>query len=55
MSSMARRRAAWMYSGDYDSARPTQSFPATQAQPSLTPEQINPGLAPGMNASPQSD
>ena len=34
---------------------PTQSLPATQAQPSLTPEQINPGLAPGMNASPQSD
>ena len=31
----------------------TQSLPATQAQPSLTPEQINPGLAPGLNASPQ--
>jgi multidrug resistance efflux pump len=34
---------------------PTQSLPATQAQPSLTPEQINPGLAPSMNASPQSN
>jgi multidrug resistance efflux pump len=32
---------------------PTQSLPATQAQPSLTPEEINPGLAPGINASPQ--
>jgi hypothetical protein len=31
----------------------TQSLPATRAQPSLTPEQINPGLAPGLNASPQ--
>jgi multidrug resistance efflux pump len=30
-----------------------QSLPATQAQPGLTPEQINPGLAPGLNASPQ--
>jgi multidrug resistance efflux pump len=34
---------------------PTQSLPATQARPSLTPEQINPGLAPGMDASPRSD
>jgi RND family efflux transporter MFP subunit len=33
--------------------RPTQSLPATQAQPSLTPEQINPGLIPGLNAKPQ--
>jgi multidrug resistance efflux pump len=32
---------------------PTQSLPATRAQPSLTPEEINPGLAPGLNASPQ--
>jgi len=32
---------------------PTQSLPATQAQPSLTPEEINPGLAPGLNVSPQ--
>jgi hypothetical protein len=32
---------------------PTQSLPATQAQPSLTPEEINPGLAPGINTSPQ--
>jgi RND family efflux transporter MFP subunit len=32
---------------------PTQSLPATQAQPSLTPEEINPGLAPGINVSPQ--
>jgi hypothetical protein len=32
---------------------PTQSLPATQAQPSLTPEEINPGLAPGIDASPQ--
>jgi hypothetical protein len=31
-----------------------ESLPATEAQPSLKPEQINPGLAPGMNASPQS-
>jgi hypothetical protein len=31
----------------------TQSLPATQAQPTLTPEQINPGLVPGLNASPQ--
>jgi multidrug resistance efflux pump len=31
----------------------TQSLPATQAQPSLTPEEINPGLAPGLNVSPQ--
>jgi multidrug resistance efflux pump len=34
---------------------PTQSLPATQARPSLTPEQINPGLAPSMNSSPKSD
>jgi hypothetical protein len=32
---------------------PTQSLPATQAQPSLTPEEINPGPAPGLNVSPQ--
>jgi hypothetical protein len=32
---------------------PTQSLPATQAQPSLTPEEINPGLALGINTSPQ--
>jgi RND family efflux transporter MFP subunit len=31
----------------------TQSLPSTQGQPSLTPEEINPGLAPGLNASPQ--
>jgi RND family efflux transporter MFP subunit len=31
----------------------TQSLPSTQRQPSLTPEEINPGLAPGLNASPQ--
>jgi hypothetical protein len=34
---------------------PTQSLPQTEAQPSLTPEQINPGLAPGINASPRSN
>jgi RND family efflux transporter MFP subunit len=33
----------------------TESLPATEAQPSLKPEQINPGLAPGMNASPRSN
>jgi RND family efflux transporter MFP subunit len=33
--------------------RPTQSLPAPQAKPSLTPEQINPGLIPGLNAKPQ--
>ena len=33
----------------------TQSLSATQAQPSLTPEQINPGLAPSLTASPQND
>jgi RND family efflux transporter MFP subunit len=33
--------------------RPTQSLPATQAQPSLSPEQINPGLIPGLDAKPQ--
>jgi hypothetical protein len=33
--------------------RPTQSLPATQAKPSLTPGQINPGLIPGLNATPQ--
>jgi hypothetical protein len=33
--------------------RPTQSLPETQAKPSLTPEQINPGLIPGLNAKPQ--
>jgi RND family efflux transporter MFP subunit len=32
---------------------PTQSLPPTQAQPSLTPEEINPGLAPGLNVSPR--
>jgi len=32
---------------------PTQSLPATQAQPTLTPEEINPGLVPGLNATPQ--
>jgi RND family efflux transporter MFP subunit len=32
---------------------PTQSLPPTEAQPSLTPEEINPGLAPGIDASPQ--
>jgi hypothetical protein len=31
----------------------TQSLPSTEAQPSLTPEEINPGLAPGLNVSPQ--
>ena len=31
----------------------TQSLPATEAQPSLTPEEINPGLAPGLNVSPR--
>ena len=31
----------------------TQSLPATEAQPSLTPEEINPGLAPGLNISPR--
>jgi RND family efflux transporter MFP subunit len=31
----------------------TQSLPSAQGQPSLTPEEINPGLAPGLNASPQ--
>jgi multidrug resistance efflux pump len=31
-----------------------ESLPATEAQPSLKPEQINPGLAPGLNASPRS-
>jgi hypothetical protein len=31
----------------------TQSLPSTQGQPSLTPEEINPGLGPGLNASPQ--
>ena len=31
----------------------TQSLPATQAQPTLTPEQINPGLVPGLDVSPQ--
>ena len=32
---------------------PTQSLPATEAQPTLTPEEINPGLVPGLNATPQ--
>jgi hypothetical protein len=31
----------------------TQSLPATHAQPGLTPEQINPGLIPSLNATPQ--
>jgi multidrug resistance efflux pump len=31
----------------------TQSLPPTQAQPGLTPEEINPGLVPGLNATPQ--
>jgi hypothetical protein len=31
----------------------TQSLPATQAQPTLMPEQMNPGLIPGLNATPQ--
>src|SRR5262249_27820828 len=30
-----------------------QSLPAAQARPTLAPEQINPGLVPGLNASPQ--
>jgi hypothetical protein len=32
---------------------PTQSIPLWEAQPTPTPEQINPGLAPDVNASPQ--
>jgi RND family efflux transporter MFP subunit len=31
----------------------TQSLPAAQARPTLTPKQINPGLVPGLNVSPQ--
>jgi hypothetical protein len=31
----------------------TQSLPATQAHPTLTPDEINPGLVPGLNATPQ--
>ena len=31
----------------------TQSLPATQAHPTLMPEQINPGLIPGLNATPE--
>jgi multidrug resistance efflux pump len=31
----------------------TQSLPVTQAHPTLTPDEINPGLVPGLNATPQ--
>ena len=34
---------------------PTVSLPAEELEPIPTPEQINPGLAPSMNASPQRD
>jgi RND family efflux transporter MFP subunit len=32
---------------------PTQSLPIEEEEPSLSPEQINPGLTPGMSVSPQ--
>ena len=50
---MARRRGLGVFQRLWLSTGPTQSLPATQAQPTLTPEQINPGLVPGLNASPQ--
>ena len=42
--------AAGVHSGNYDRARADAIAPRG---PSLTPEEINPGLAPGMDASPQ--
>jgi hypothetical protein len=53
MFSMARRRGLGAFRRLLTERGPTQSLPATQAQPSLSPEQINSGLAPGLNASPQ--
>jgi len=42
--------AAGVHSGNYDRARADAIAPRG---PSLTPEEINPGLIPGLNATPQ--
>ena len=44
---------AWMHSGNDDRASDDKSLPADKEKPAPTPEQLDPGLAPGVGASPK--